>query len=218
MLSCEGNPPLEGIMGGTFDPIHLGHLLIARAALEELGLSRVVFLPDGDPPHKKPLTEKDERLQMVRLACKGAALFGQRHGAEAAGPHLHRGHPDGFETAAAGGRLLPGGADTFLLFPPGARRRRWRACAAWRSSCAGQQPVGSEGRAASLPGRLWSGKHPAEKAGAAAVFQHGAGSRRQGRPAGGAGAPGGGRLYPRPRPVPPREGCGQSLTPGICIQ
>ena len=38
----------EGIMGGTFDPIHLGHVCIASAALEELKLERVIFLPDGE--------------------------------------------------------------------------------------------------------------------------------------------------------------------------
>lgn len=59
----------EGILGGTFDPVHLGHLHIARAALDELGLDRVVFLPDGDPPHKEPNCSPDDRLHMVRLAC-----------------------------------------------------------------------------------------------------------------------------------------------------
>lgn len=119
MLSCEGNPPLEGIMGGTFDPIHLGHLLIARAALEELGLSRVVFLPDGDPPHKKPLTEKDERLQMVRLACKGEPRF------SVSDMELKRqGRTYTVDTLMALKRQRPEarlcylvGADTFLLFP-----------------------------------------------------------------------------------------------------
>lgn len=60
-----------GIMGGTFDPIHLGHLQIARTALQELNLDRVLFLPDGDPPHKVPLSRPEDRLNMVRLACAG---------------------------------------------------------------------------------------------------------------------------------------------------
>lgn len=64
-----------GIMGGTFDPIHLGHLLIARAALDELGLEQVVFLPDGDPPHKRPLTRQQDRLNMVELACADEPRF-----------------------------------------------------------------------------------------------------------------------------------------------
>ena len=65
----------EGIMGGTFDPIHLGHLRIARAALEELKLERVVFLPDGDPPHKQPGCSREDRLAMVQLACADEPLF-----------------------------------------------------------------------------------------------------------------------------------------------
>ena len=42
-----------GIMGGTFDPIHIGHLVLAQAAYETLGLEKVVFIPAGRPPHKK---------------------------------------------------------------------------------------------------------------------------------------------------------------------
>jgi nicotinate-nucleotide adenylyltransferase len=42
-----------GILGGTFDPIHLGHLLMAEAARETLSLSRVLMVPAGDPPHKQ---------------------------------------------------------------------------------------------------------------------------------------------------------------------
>lgn len=60
-----------GIMGGTFDPIHLGHLHIAGAAMREAGLDRVLFLPDGDPPHKTPGASRADRLEMVRLALQG---------------------------------------------------------------------------------------------------------------------------------------------------
>lgn len=65
----------EGIMGGTFDPIHLGHVSIASAALEELKLERVIFLPDGDPPHKRPDCSREDRLAMVRLACADEPRF-----------------------------------------------------------------------------------------------------------------------------------------------
>ena len=65
----------SGLMGGTFDPIHLGHLDIARAALEELKLDRVVFLPDGDPPHKLPRAAGAQRLRMAELACEDIPGF-----------------------------------------------------------------------------------------------------------------------------------------------
>lgn len=64
-----------GILGGTFDPIHNGHLFIARLALLEAGLDGLVFLPDGDPPHKAPLAGGSHRLQMVRLAIGDSPAF-----------------------------------------------------------------------------------------------------------------------------------------------
>ena len=42
-----------GIMGGTFDPIHVGHLILGEQAYEQLGLDEVWFMPSGNPPHKK---------------------------------------------------------------------------------------------------------------------------------------------------------------------
>lgn len=64
-----------GIMGGTFDPIHRGHLDIARAAMAEAQLQEMLFLPDGDPPHKQPGAPKEDRLAMVRLAIAGIPGF-----------------------------------------------------------------------------------------------------------------------------------------------
>jgi len=58
-----------GLLGGTFDPIHLGHLLLAVHSYEELDLDRVIFIPARLPPHKtQPIVGPDDRLQMVRLA------------------------------------------------------------------------------------------------------------------------------------------------------
>lgn len=59
-----------GIMGGTFDPVHYGHLVTAEAAREEFGLERVIFVPSGRPPHKKeyPVTVARHRYIMTILA------------------------------------------------------------------------------------------------------------------------------------------------------
>jgi len=58
-----------GIMGGTFDPIHRGHIHMAQAALAELSLDQILLLPGGDPPHKAPHAASHDRLAMVRLAA-----------------------------------------------------------------------------------------------------------------------------------------------------
>lgn len=67
-----------GFLGGSFDPIHLGHLLIAQDALEGLGLDRVDFIPAAVSPLKdRALTASPEqRLEMVRLATEGDERFG----------------------------------------------------------------------------------------------------------------------------------------------
>ena len=62
-----------GILGGTFDPPHLGHLILAQEALQALGLSQVLFVPAGEPWRKagRELSPRDHRLAMVRLAVEG---------------------------------------------------------------------------------------------------------------------------------------------------
>ncbi|MBQ8306161.1 MAG: nicotinate-nucleotide adenylyltransferase [Blautia sp.] len=60
-----------GIMGGTFDPIHIGHLILGEKAYEQLELEKVLFMPSGNPPHKKDRQGRasdEERTDMVRLA------------------------------------------------------------------------------------------------------------------------------------------------------
>lgn len=65
------------LFGGTFDPPHLGHLIIAECARETLGLDRVEFLVAADPPHKLGLARSpfDQRRRMVELAVAGAPAF-----------------------------------------------------------------------------------------------------------------------------------------------
>ena len=66
-----------GIMGGTFNPIHLGHLIIGECAWQQLGLDLVLYIPAGNPPHKRERTGADnaQRLQMTRLAVAGNPHF-----------------------------------------------------------------------------------------------------------------------------------------------
>jgi nicotinate-nucleotide adenylyltransferase len=66
-----------GILGGTFDPIHLGHLLMAESAREILELRQVLFVPAGDPPHKQelPITPACHRQAMVELALAHNPYF-----------------------------------------------------------------------------------------------------------------------------------------------
>lgn len=66
-----------GIIGGTFDPIHLGHLLIAEQARDRMKLDKVWFIPTGQPPHKQghPITEAKHRLAMVQIATEENSAF-----------------------------------------------------------------------------------------------------------------------------------------------
>lgn len=65
-----------GILGGTFDPIHFGHLRLAQEVAEQLRLAEVRFIPGGTPPHRAaPVASAAHRLAMVRLAVAGNALF-----------------------------------------------------------------------------------------------------------------------------------------------
>ena len=58
-----------GIFGGTFNPIHIGHLIVAEHVRLVLGLTSVVFIPSSIPPHKKEFIDAKHRLNMANLAC-----------------------------------------------------------------------------------------------------------------------------------------------------
>lgn len=66
-----------GIMGGTFDPIHYGHLVAAEMARSEFNLSKVLFIPSGKPPHKdrRDISAADLRFEMIELAIQDNPAF-----------------------------------------------------------------------------------------------------------------------------------------------
>ncbi|SDM20701.1 nicotinate-nucleotide adenylyltransferase [Bacillus sp. OK048] len=66
-----------GILGGTFDPPHYGHLLIANEVLSELNLDEIWFMPNQEPPHKQKSesVENSDRLQMLELAIRENPAF-----------------------------------------------------------------------------------------------------------------------------------------------
>ena len=65
-----------GILGGTFDPVHKAHIEIAKLAYEKLGLDKVIFIPNGIPPHKsKSSISKEDKLNMLKLAIKEYPYF-----------------------------------------------------------------------------------------------------------------------------------------------
>lgn len=76
-LGADGRPARLGIMGGTFDPIHIGHLACAEQAREAFELAAVVFIPAGNPVFKKDraVTPAADRLEMCRLATRSNPAF-----------------------------------------------------------------------------------------------------------------------------------------------
>ncbi len=79
-----------GILGGTFDPIHIGHLLLAEEARHAASLEKVLFVPAGLPPHKLklPHTPAEHRLRMLELALHDNPAFAiSRVDVDRAGPH-----------------------------------------------------------------------------------------------------------------------------------
>ena len=66
-----------GLFGGTFDPVHMGHLIVMETIRSDFGLDRVVFIPTYVPPHKthENLSPASDRLEMTRLAVQGHESF-----------------------------------------------------------------------------------------------------------------------------------------------
>lgn len=76
-VRSDAEPRRIGVLGGTFDPPHIGHLWLATLAADQLGLDRVLFMPAAQPPHKRsqPVSRAAYRLLMTRLAITGDPLF-----------------------------------------------------------------------------------------------------------------------------------------------
>ncbi len=84
------SPFRAGLLGGTFDPVHIGHLILAETAREQLALDRVYFVPAADPPHKRGavVARAQDRLAMLHLAVDDNPHFSISHiDLERAGPH-----------------------------------------------------------------------------------------------------------------------------------
>lgn len=101
-----------GLMGGTFDPVHLAHLVMAEAALQQHGLDKVIFVPTGLPPHKqgKPITPAEHRYNLVALATATNPRF------EVSRIELERGGLSyTVDTVEEMRRRLPPGAGIFFI-------------------------------------------------------------------------------------------------------
>lgn len=79
IMTITGDTKMKiGIMGGTFDPIHIGHLLLGEFAYEDFGLDEIWFLPNGNPPHKKTANTEEalhHRIEMVKAAIADTPHF-----------------------------------------------------------------------------------------------------------------------------------------------
>lgn len=66
-----------GIMGGTFNPIHIGHLIAAQEVLDKMNMDKIIFIPTGNPPHKskREVISAIDRYEMVKLGIKNNACF-----------------------------------------------------------------------------------------------------------------------------------------------
>jgi nicotinate-nucleotide adenylyltransferase len=112
MRSMETNREARiGVLGGTFDPIHLGHLRVARAARSAHALSKVLLVPASTPPHKRgDLTDAPDRMAMARIAAAGDP------GLEASDVEVRRGGVSfTVDTLEALARAMPGTEIFFII-------------------------------------------------------------------------------------------------------
>lgn len=110
-----------GLLGGTFDPVHSGHLDVARAALQALHLEKVLLIPSRTPPHRHaPQAKGPDRLAMVRAAIAGEPLLeASTIELDAAGPSYTSATLDRFASAGVDTNTLCfiAGADAFAEIP-----------------------------------------------------------------------------------------------------
>ncbi len=139
-----------GIFGGSFNPIHVGHLVLAETARETLALDRLVFIPAGQPPHKKgrDLAAGRDRLEMARLATQHHPAF------IVSDIELSRpGASYSIDTVNALRRPVPQ-AKFFLLVGEDMLSVRWKDWAALKRACtvvAAKRPGAKGSRQQGLP-------------------------------------------------------------------
>lgn len=153
-----------GILGGTFDPIHNGHLLAAECSRHEFGLDKVIFIPSARPPHKEldGVLTADHRLRMVEQAIKGNAGFAlSTLEMERSGPSFTVDTIEYFRYGFPGVDLyFIMGMDSLLLMDT------WRDYRKLATLChfiivtrPGYRLDRSNPRLATLPGQLWDHAH-----------------------------------------------------------
>lgn len=111
-MSDEPAPLRVGLLGGSFDPVHIGHLILAEEARGQLDLSLVYFVPAADPPHKRDrrLAPVEHRIRMLEMAIEGNDSFAiSRVDVDRPGPHYT------VDLIQLVRRQLPDGAELFFL-------------------------------------------------------------------------------------------------------
>jgi nicotinate-nucleotide adenylyltransferase len=99
------------IFGGTFDPIHSAHLIVAHEAAEAFALDRVLFIPAANPPHKEAGAPYEDRFRMVELACAADPRFHPsrlEEGRAGTGPPRPSKIPGTAEGSTEAGSVVPG--------------------------------------------------------------------------------------------------------------